>query len=115
MKIICYTIEDFLTNLKGGDFRVHRGVVHYNRTSRPMGNCSPKDATSFEVFYQVSAILQFEDGSDSLLEAGELCGIDRTTGDGGPEGTDRQKTLHATVLEFCLFKDLRPMPGVIDA
>ncbi len=113
MKIVCNSIEDFLENLQTAD-AVHRKTVHYNRTSRPAGTSDRRSATSFELFYQVSAVMEFGDGTQALLEAGVNCGIDRKTADGGDDGTVEQKRLHELICDYCSAHGLKAMPGIID-
>ncbi len=107
MRIKCDTIDGFLKNLDGAD--VHRKTVHYNRSQRDVGE------VSVEIWYQVSAVVRFEeDDGEALVEAGMLCGIDRDADDGGTDGTREQERLHNQVLAYCVLNDLKPMPGILD-
>lgn len=117
MKISCRTIEEFLTNMPEEAAGLYRGVVYYNRERRPIRgeNYSGGEDTSFEVGYQVSAVLNYVDGNQALLEAGEMCGIDRETADGDSGGTDRMNVLHCMVTDYCKARSMKTMPGIIDA
>jgi len=113
MRITCRNMDEFLMNLKG--VSVYRKSVHFDRTSKPMGDKHQKDATSFEVYLQASAVIEFEDGEgQALLQHGEYCGIDRHTGDGGLEGSDNQTELIQQLEEYCEKNDLVLRPGLID-
>ena len=111
MRITTKSIPDFLANLETGT--VWEGRVYYERSSRPMNGRTKHDATSFEVFYQLSAVLGVGDGQ-VLVVCGVDCGIDRLTGDGGMEGTEEQKRLHVKVERWCEEKGIKLIPGVLD-
>jgi hypothetical protein len=110
MIIRCQSVDDFLANLEG--VKVYRGTIHVNRTRDPVNG--PKHlATSFDVYFQATTILDFEDGQ-ALLECGEMCGTDRETEDGDMEGTARQNELFTLVYDFCVGNGLEIKPGFID-
>lgn len=111
MKITTGSVADFLANIEAGT--VWQGRIHYERSSRPMCSKSRRDATSFEVYYQLSTVLNIEDGQ-ALVVCGIDCGIDRMTGDGGLEGTEEQKKNHEQVVEWCTVHGVRLLPGVLD-
>ena len=111
MKIICNHIEDFIENLR--DAEVFRNVVYHERSDRPLNGKSKLDATSFQIIYQTSAILEFEDGQ-ALLACGLDCGIDRNTGDGGLDGSSARGAACDMLKRFCEEKGLRLLPGVLD-
>lgn len=112
MRIKCSSVEDFLKNLSEGS--VFRNAVYEDCNSRPL-NGDKQKATSFEIHYSASTVLIFEDGGQALLECGENCGTDRYTGDGSLDGTEVRKRLQMTLKEFCNSKNIRVLPGVIDA
>lgn len=111
MKITTSKIDDFIRNLQ--DTGVFRSTVYYENSSRHLNGKTKRDATSFEVFYQASAVLEFEDGQ-ALLVCGIECGIDRTTGDGGLEGSNERQRIHERLSEYCQSVGLKLMPGVLD-
>lgn len=113
MRITCQYLEDVLENLETG--RPHRNTVYFDRTSKPNGNGSPRTAVSFDVYFQVTAVLEFEDGTQALLVYGEFCGTDRRTSDGGTEGMDRMRELLGQLQDFCGEKGLVLRPGILDA
>ena len=112
MRIKCSSVEDFIKNLSEGS--VFRNAVYEDCNSRPLNGDKHK-ATSFEIHYSVSTVLLFEDGGQALLECGEVCGIDRHTADGSLDGTVVQQQLQAILKEFCSSKNIRVLPGIIDA
>jgi len=111
MKITTGSVADFLANLEAGT--VWQGRIHYERSSRPMNGKSKRDATSFEVYYQLSTVLNIEDGQ-ALVVCGVDCGIDRHTADGEMEGTEQQMRMHEQVEEWCNVHSVRLLPGVLD-
>ena len=111
MRITTGSIDDFVANLSDAD--VFRNVVYYERSSRPLNGKTKRDATSFEVYYQTSAVLEFGEGQ-ALLVCGVNCGVDRLTSDGGTEGTDELNRLHEQLKSYCESKGLRLLPGVLD-
>ena len=110
MQVECHSIVDFLANLQ--DEKIHRKTVFVNRTEASLTDKSVRESSSVEVIIQASAIIQFEDG-DSLIMCGESCGIDRTTGDGGLEGTRRYKELLECLGVFCVDNGLVVKPGIL--
>ena len=111
MKIVTTSVPDFLTNLEAGS--VWEGRIYYERTSRPLNGKSKQDATSFEVYYQLSCVLNIGEGQ-ALVVCGINCGIDRLTGDGGTDGTDEQRRNHDSVVKWCEAAEVRLLPGVLD-
>lgn len=112
MKITTTSISDFLANLDAGT--VWQKRVHYERSSRPMCGKTKRDATSFEVFYQLSCVLNVGDEGQALAVCGVDCGVDRLTGDGGLEGTAEQERCHERVKAWCEVAGVRLLPGVLD-
>ena len=112
MRIVCTDLSSFLANLDG--VRAYRDVVYYECSDRPINGKSRHDATSFEVFYQLSTVLEFADGGQALLVCGINCGIDRTTGDGGLEGSASRKVMHEKLERYCSSNKLKLLPGVLD-
>lgn len=113
MQIKCSNLDDFITNLRSAA-SVYNGVVYVNRTRTPLGVDNPRKATSFECWFQATAILVFDDGGQALLVCGENCGIDRRTSDASTEGSDGQARLTQVLCEACEERHLRVLPGVID-
>lgn len=115
MRITCTSIDDFITNLKSGTIWENR--VYYERSRRVLNGKTMRDATSFQVFYQTSAVLEVG-GGQALLVCGVDCGIDRTTADGDLEGTIEQDFLHRKLEKYCSDNErgvrIALMPGVLD-
>ncbi len=108
MKITCSSVDDFLENLNAAA-GVHRNTVHYDRTDREVSDVCD------ELFYQVSAIIEFADDTQALLEVGVNCGIDTMTRDGETEGTTNRGEMHKTLEKYCEAHDLKLLPGILDA
>ncbi len=108
MKITCSSVDGFLENLNVA-VSVHRNTVHYDRTDREISDVSD------ELFYQVSAIIEFADGTQALLEVGVNCGKDTMTRDGETEGTTNRGEMHNAVEKYCEVHDLKMLPGILDA
>lgn len=106
MRISCFTVDDFILNLKSASVR--NGVVYVNRIAEPL-NGSKKDATSFDVVFQASAVINEED----IIDCGEYCGVDRYAADGDAEGTSRLELLYDLLCQFCQDNGLTVRPGVI--
>lgn len=107
MRITCHDIFDFEKNLESAD-SVHRQTVFYNRSQRHL------EGYSYEITYQLSAVLEFDDETQALLEAGVVCGIDQETADGDMTGTDKMKELHVAIAGYCRAKELKMLPGILD-
>ncbi len=110
MKITCSTVGEFLENLDAAE-SVHRATVFYNSTSRPLNEAK----TSWEMYYQLSAVLLFSDDTQALLEMGVICGIDRDTADGGKDGSLKGEALHNLAKAHCDQNKLTMLPGILDA
>jgi len=111
MRIKCYSVESFLSNLI--DQNVFQKTVFVNRSCVPLGN-NPRDSVSFDINIQASAVIEYDDGGQALVECGEFCGVDRHTGDGDDGGTRKQIELYEALVNFCSQRDLVVKPGVLD-
>lgn len=108
MRIQCQELGDFLQNLDEGG--IHRKVVHVSRVLNKEDRRSPVTYVSL----QCSAVVEYGDGTEALIECGFYCGADVATSDGGPEGSERFDEFREELSDYCLKKDLRLLPGVID-
>ena len=111
MRIECTGLEAFLLNLDGQD--VYTKAVHVDRSLRPLNGRTPAEATSHEVIFQASAIVDYEDGGQCLVQCGEICGVDRATDGGVTEGTGAWTRLYNHLSQFCKDRGWRLLPGVI--
>ena len=111
MKIVTTSVDDFVQNLRTGS--VFQKRVWYERSSKPLNGKTKHDATSFDVFLQLSAVLEFPDGQ-ALLVCGVDCGVDRLTGDGEEEGSAERSKMIAKLADHCKLNDLMMMPGSLD-
>jgi len=112
MRIQCNRVGDFIANLTGQS--IHRKTVFINVTKRSLTEQPVREATSVEVFLQLSAVIQYPgDDGDALVESGESCGVDRSTADGELDGSrccDEQCHL---LEQFCDQAGLTIKPGIL--
>ena len=113
MRITTTTVDSFLANVSSAE-SVFNDVIYTERSRRHLNGKTPRDATSFQVLFQLSAVLNFTDGGQALLVCGIDCGVDRTTADGDMEGTARLKELEEQVIAFCTENKLKLLSGVLD-
>jgi len=112
MRITCSTLDGFLENLRTS--AVYQGLVFVEREARPLNGTTKRDATSFEIGLRVATVIEYEDGGQALLEAVEVCGVDRLTRDGDQEGTRLQTELIKQLNQVCNDKGLQVRPGMLD-
>lgn len=113
MRIKCDDVGAFLENLK--DEKIHRDMVYVNLNRVPLGEGPPRKATSFDVYFQASAVIEFDkDEGQAIVECGEHCGVDRETSDGGIEGTNKAMELMNMIQTFCRQLGLTIKPGLLD-
>lgn len=112
MRIQCDTVEDFITNLTGAV--VLSRTIFVNNAKQSLNDTgSVREATSVEVGIQVSAVIQFDEEGEALVECGETCGIDRLTADGSLAGTERFDFLMRGLQSFCSSNGLSIRPGIL--
>jgi len=112
VKTTCYSIDDFLTNLKA--HRVYNRMVYFERHVLPLNGTNGQNATSFELSLQLSAVITHREKGQSLLDCREYLGVDRYTLDGGREGSEAFEEAMKTVMKFCTEQKLTLLPGVLD-
>ena len=112
MRIKVNNISHFIRHLETAN--VHRRTVYYEEVFENLNGKTMKDATSFHVQLQASAILEFDDNSAALLDCEVDCGIDRTTVDGSLEGSAALEKEKGLLTGYCEQKQLRLLPGTID-
>ena len=115
MIIKCQSINDFLKNLTGEV--VYLGRVYVDRTLSPANGTSLRDASSWDVTLQVSAILNLGDDEQALVLSGEDCGVHRESGqyrEGEISGKERADELRTKIIEFCDDAGLKVKPGILD-
>lgn len=111
MRICCYTIDDFVTNISHAT--VYQKTVYAETNKNPL-NGSKRDACSFGISVHVSAVLEYDDGGQALLEATEECGIDRLTSNGDLGGSELAKYKLEQLSTVCERLGLRVRPGILD-
>jgi hypothetical protein len=113
MRITCVVVEDFLENLK--DRNIYQKIVYVNRTLIPVeGSINTRNATSLEANFQVSSLIELDDGGLALVICEEECGMDRRTADGGSDGSDRMRELFFIISNYCDANGLVVKPGILD-
>jgi hypothetical protein len=108
MRITCTLLSDFLENIQAAN--VYQMIVYVDKTSGFLND----ECTSVEVGIRASAVLQYDDGGQALLEVAETCGIDRHTADGGLDGTKMQTEMMNMLYQKCETLGLRVRPGTLD-
>lgn len=116
MQIKCNSVEGFLMNLDGQT--VYRKTIYVSKSQVSLTDQPFRSATSIQVGIQLSAVIQHfdDDGKlegDVLVECGGECGIDRTTGDGGLEGSEEFDCLLSSVVSFAKSRGLATLPGIL--
>ncbi len=112
MRITCHSVADFLVVLEGE--KVYQKTIYVNKTKRPLNGNTPRDATSFEVVFQASAVIDYSDGGQALVECGEICGIDRESDGGEWDGSEAEASLRDSIQKFCKEQNLTMKPGILD-
>jgi hypothetical protein len=102
---------DFLKNLEGQ--QVYQHTVYVERVVSYLNGSGMRDASSFEVCLRISAILQYKDGGQALLEAAETCGVDRLT-ENTLEGSTQFDELLRQLHQACTEAGLQVRPGTLD-
>ena len=111
MRIKCDSVEAFKENMTA---TVHRNTVHVNRSLVSRTTDPVTLSHSVEVMFQASAVVQYDDGSEALVECGVSCGVDLRTADGDDEGSRRWDELYNDIVGFCSDRGLTVKPGVLD-
>lgn len=113
MRVACQTVDEFIECLKA-DPNVFQDTVRVTIARRPL-NGDRRDATSFEVVFQASAVVEVDAESQYLLEVGIACGKDRSDAGGEElEGSEVAAALKEQVQAYCNERQFRLLPGLID-
>ncbi len=97
------SIEDFLTVL--AKHEIFNKTIHYDRTK------VEKSEATDEIIFQVSAVIVYPNTDQALVQAAEVCGLDRHS-EGEAEGSNRQAELVGVLKAFR--SDVVLLPGMID-
>lgn len=112
MRIACDTVADFLENIRGAV--VLGKSVYVNQIQHSLNATgSVREATSIEVGIQLSAVIQFDEEGEALVECGEMLATDRLTANGSLDGTERFKEILENLRSFCSANGLTIRPGVL--
>ena len=111
MRVSCQRLLDFLKNLEGQ--QVYQNTIYVERDVSYLNGTGKRDATSFEVCFRISTVLQYADGGQTLLEAAEFCGVDRLS-ENTLEGTTQFEELLRQLHQVCAKAGLQVRPGTLD-
>lgn len=111
MRIKCFMLDDFIENLKGCD--VYNSTVFYQKYSSPL-NGDKYSASSFMIAIGYSAVLEYPDGGQALIECEQECGIDRYSAPETLEGSETQAKLMEKMSHFANDAGLKELPGTLD-
>lgn len=113
MRITCTDLDDFIENIH--DQNIYNDTVFISKSRHSLNpGLSVRESTSLRIILQLSAVLEFVDGGQALLECGIDCGVDRLTADGNTEGSDTMKLLCDRIKSYCDERELRIRPGLLD-
>ena len=104
MRIACQHISDFVSHLKED---VYLGAVFVDVATVPLSEVTE------EINFQASAILNYGDGGQALLQAGEACGRNVRTANGEMAGSIRAAELRAMLEAACAERVLEIRPGIL--
>ena len=111
MRVVCHSIEDFLENLEG--CKLHDNTIWASITKNPLDG-TKQDAAKFAVNFQASAVKQFSDGGECLVEMGIDCGMDYHDTTQDYEGSDAAAESKEKLKSYCDNHGLKLMPGILD-
>jgi len=111
MRIKCASIDSFIENLRNQS--IYGNTVYLDHTRNPL-NGTMRDAISWEVTTHITAILDFPDGGQALLDCGVNCGIDHDDSADGQDGTKLFKRYEDRIESYCEEYGLMVKPGVVD-
>lgn len=108
MRISCTNLLDFMRNLDQG--KIFGKRVHVNRS------ISERDEYGRfkDIYLQSSAVVEYEDETQALVDCGVFCGEDVDAADGGTHGSDTYDDFHRELLEYCEAKNVKLLPGILE-
>ena len=112
MRVVCQTIDEFIDNLQ--DREVVFGTIWLSKVEDPLNGKTKRDATSFQIGIQASAVVQMGDGGQYLLEAGEFTGKDYKDASPTQEGTTGFEELKRKIEDVCHQRSWQIKPGLVD-
>lgn len=111
MRIECYTISDFIINLEtyvksmGG--KVFNKTVYWSFSRRSISTLM------YNVIVQASAVIELEDTSQFILEAGQDCGEDNEAVNGIKSGSILAASMKNNLRDVCSVIGVILLPGHI--
>jgi hypothetical protein len=113
LRIKCYSLADFLTNISLPEVEISGKRVFVSKHIMPLTS----NRSSVEVYCQASTVIIYgedEEETEALVEMGELCGIDRTSDGGCTEGSDVFQAKMDELKDWCSKLGCLLLPGVLD-
>lgn len=109
MRIMCHSIKDFLDNLAKHTNEIWMSSVWVDRSI----NAWDESLTS-TVTIQTYAVVALADGSQFIIQGGEICGDDYEDGDEEKNGTERADKLTVEIMHYCNEVGLDVRPGTLE-
>ncbi len=107
MKISCDHYDDFIENIKGN--ALYGNLVYASRVFEILDEYS----RVCNVIMQLSCVLCYADGAQSLLQCGFVCGRDRP-GEENFEGSEAFQSYKEKLKRFCEERGFSLKPGTLD-
>ena len=112
MRIICKSVDEFISNVTGGTLFANTCWV--SKTINPIDDNS-KNAVKFLVLFQVSVIKVFkEDGGECMVELGIDCGYDYHDATQDYQGSELADEHREKLKAFCEEQGFIVKPGILD-
>lgn len=112
MKVKCFDLRDFLENLESADSLFQR-AVYADITRQPIAH-SAGVACAWEICFQASAVVCYADGSEVLVDCGQLTGVVNRARNGTDEGQTVADGLLSQLRDACERHGWTLRPGILD-
>ena len=114
MRVVCYSVADFLTNLAEEPVKyVLQQTVHISTTYRNLGESSA--GLIKQVTVHATAVVELPNGGEYLLDYGEDCGKDYHDGEKDLARTKKAEEISFRIIEACDDVGLKVRPGIIES
>ena len=105
MRIECKTMRAFLDNLVGQN--IFQKCVWFDLIRQSVNEAKTS------VGLQASAILEYEEGGEALVQYGEDCGFDYNDGEAEKDGSKKAEENMRMLRDFCEHRQYDLRPGMI--
>ena len=109
MRILCDSIEKFLSNLRSAKGPCWLSTVWIDRTSNVL-----EGSITTSVYIQAQCVVNSPDGSQYIIQGGEDCGEDFEDGDEEKFGSEKQAKLYRELQDYCESAGLSVQPGILE-